>query len=828
MEVYCRKNNILRRLLRAAVIAFAALLLVLGFIGCAAKPDVSFRVTTIELKVGDERDILPYAVFSPATTDNKKLQLSTDGDCVTIDGTTLKAVKPGTARVTARSAGGSAVLTVSVEYRAAHNLSVSHTGNTVQTSENGKFDKVVFTALSDDYIDPETVIEWSVNGERRAVGHVFEFTPDGYGEFCIVAAIGDLSAERTVSVYKKIKAVGKAVGELEQFRNYSPVCFTVSEVVDPMNPRSVYEWRVNGNVTSRSARYEFIPRAVGEYEVELYVNGIKRDINGKQSVKIVSVGDRAPECRVEFDSYGTFVVWDDRAAARSVAVKSPSGGTVVYSRSDVRHSYRFSDGTFDANGIISVCAADPDSYEITVTADSVGETFEFVQYPSSAAQYIAQTILCENSFITSAEDCAKFVAELYACGRTSARAYLAREITNSADKVEQTLSSARAVLAVLSVSATVSVSGEYMDIRFEPYKNAPTVSVESRVRQMPTPLPHIATADRRPDSYTFAIERAKRSVEAENTEQLLIAVMNGVRPIVKENSAAEKAYKLCKNVLAGATGIISKDHTDAEKVHAIHDWLQFVTRRETAGGGTSADFLEGVFGGNVVAGGAVSSLGMSKAFALMCGMEGIPCKIAVRYGQDGPNAYYWNKVELDGLWYNVDAYGGEVAPVGKNAEYLSHSRLLLSDAAMEELGLVSDASMPEAFDDGGAEIIRKRIQGGVYYDVYIDKEEARDYDQVKAVVFEAFSEQSENVFTLRTPQGTTTYSIDAYGVEIVLGFELDEEEVQAVTANVRRAAAEYYEKVLGHDLDLSSVGVQIEGQVLIAGVQKPRNISVEA
>lgn len=809
--------------MRAAVIAFAALLLVLGFIGCAAKPDVSFRVTTIELKVGDERDIFPYAVFSPATTDNKKLQLSTDGDCVTIDGTTLKAVKPGTARVTARSAGGSAVLTVSVEYRAAHNLSVSHTGNTVQTSENGKFDKVVFTALSDDYIDPETVIEWSVNGERRAVGQVFEFTPDGYGEFCIVAAIGDLSAERTVSVYKKIKAVGKAVGELEQFRSYSPVCFTVREDVDSRNPRSVYEWRVNGNVTSRSARYEFIPRAVGEYEVELYVNGIKRDINGKQSVKIVAVGDRAPECRVEFDSYGTFVVWDDRAAARNVAVKSPSGGTVVYSRSDVRHSYRFSDGAFDASGIISVCAAEPATYEITVLADAVGETFEFMQYPSYAAQYIEQNVLCGNSFITDARDCMKYAYELYACGRTTARAYLAREITNSKDKIEETLSAARYIFELLGVNAAVSVSGEYLDIRLDAYENVPIVSAKSTARQIPTVLPHISTdtADRRND-HDFEIDSAVNSAEVENTEQLLISVMNGVQPIVKEDSAAAKAYKRCKEILDGSkfgiTGIISKDYTNVEKVHAIHDWLQFVTRRETVGGGTSADFLEGVFGGNVVAGGAVSSLGMSKAFAFMCGMEGIPCKIAVRYGQDGPNAYYWNKVELDGLWYNVDAYGGEVAPVGKNAEYLSHSRLLLSDAAMEELGLVSDASMPEAFDDGGAEIIRKRIQGGVYYDVYIDKEEARDYDQVKAVVFEAFSEQSENVFTLRTPQGTTTYSIDAYGVEIVLGFDLDEEEVQAVTANVRRAAAEYYEKVLGHDLNLASVGVQIEGQVLIAGV----------
>lgn len=817
MKIYRVHTDILRRIVKSIAAAIAVFAIVLPIFGCAVKPSVSFSVTELELKVGDSRDILPYALFSPSTADDKRLTLRSDGDCVTVNGTTITAVKPGTAVITAESSGGKASIAVSVEYRAAQNLSVAAVGNTVQTVDGGDAEKVTFTAELDDYIDPSTAVEWRVNGEVFGNGTTFEFTPDGYGEYKVTASAQGLTCERDVLIYRKTDVSGKCSGKLEQFRDYSPVVFSAREKIDTRNPRSVYEWRINGSVYSHAAEFVFTPRAVGEYNVELTVNGVKREIDGKPAALVRVTGDRAPKGRVEFDDTdGVYVVWNDGAPAVSVTVKSPAGETAVYSRADVRHSYRFSDGTFDADGIISVTAANPAAYEVTVTADSVGESFEFMQYPSSAAVYINRKVLCRNSFITDADDCAKYVEELYACGMSSAQAYLSREAAADAKSVSAVETAAKTALKLLGITASVSVTDGILNIEFEPYANAPTVAATSSAPQTHTTLPHIATADRRPVGYILPIERATESVSVENTEQLLTAVNRGVRPEAKENSAAASAYALCRAILLN---IMERDFTDTEKVHAVYDWLQFSTRRVETDDGTSADYLEGVFGGSVSAGCAVTSRGAAKAFALMCGMEGIECKIAAT---DGNTPYFWNKVKLDGLWYNVDAYGGEVAPSGTNTEYTSHSRLFIGDAKAKELGLVSAVSVPEAFDDGKAEYLHKSIFGGVYCDNYICEAEASDYEQVRSIVFGAFSDQAVSTFTMLTPRGSLTVSVDECGAEIMLDPDLDAEKTEKVSKNARRAAVEYFNTVLGSELDETAVNVRSCGDLLLISVQKHR------
>lgn len=87
--------------------------------------------------------------------------------------------------------------------------------------------------------------------------------------------------------------------------------------------------------------------------------------------------------------------------------------------------------------------------------------------------------------------------------------------------------------------------------------------------------------------------------------------------------------------------------------------------------------------------------GKSKAFVLMCGIEGITAvRISGEASSDGKNfdGHAWNKVLLDlngtgdKEWYFVDTTWGDVG-FGVTDEYLSHAYFLLSDDEVKTLTL---------------------------------------------------------------------------------------------------------------------------------------------
>ncbi|MDE7107440.1 MAG: hypothetical protein K2O39_03875, partial [Clostridiales bacterium] len=109
----------------------------------------------------------------------------------------------------------------------------------------------------------------------------------------------------------------------------------------------------------------------------------------------------------------------------------------------------------------------------------------------------------------------------------------------------------------------------------------------------------------------------------------------------------------------------------------------------------SAYYLEGVFGdGTTEFGGMAYNPnavcdGMSKAYALMCNIEGIPCvRVVGRAGKSINTAggHAWNKVFVNGAWYMVDCTWGDshvtFALDGTERDYELglHSHLFLTDA----------------------------------------------------------------------------------------------------------------------------------------------------
>lgn len=793
--------HIVRILKRMRCFAAVAVLAVIaaGVFACSPRADITFSTDCITLYVGETRDLLPYVAFS-ASDDRDAVFFEADTQSfITIYGSTVSAVSAGSSVVTAYVNGmPCARIEVTVKYRDDDSLNIISDGALIQNLTDEETPSAVkLRAERDEYCDPQTSVDWYVDGICSSSGDEFEFIPTDFGGYVICAKAGNASCVVEVNIYRATKAWACADGELYQQGDMSPVVFTAMQEEDTRNPQSVYEWRVNGRVYSQRPMFEFTPDKAGEYTISLYVNGVLRDFAEDGMSVINVVGDRAPNGQVVFDDRdGVFVEWRDGGYINSVTVVSPHGERIKIESSDIRNSYRFGRGVFDASDIIDVCG--DGTYSVRLEAEGKGEFTEFEQYPEAARRYIEEKVFISNKFLSDEYEAEQLVREMYALGSKKTSAYLARTLSaQAADmRVKNT------ALAIGSEARTSFEDG-VMTVELSDYYNRPRTAAQSRAERLFSQLPHIeySIEDLRPSEYVLAIDRNKKTVIAENSEQLLLAVLNGVKPRTTDDSAAI-VYKRARTVLLS---IIGKDYDDGQKVHAIYDWLVWSVLRAEGDVpfGSSADFAESVFGGkNMTANGVVSSLGAAKSFALLCGMEGLECNIVSCDGNaDGARKYYWNKVKLDGVWYNVDVFGSKsgsaqmgVSP--RNIEIGSHGRLLLSDKKAASLGLLSDGRHAAPFD--GRYYLEKHRYGDTYFDYCWDESEYNDTDAIKAAVFYALESGDIGSYSIYGVNGTVTVSKAFHGMQWYLG-DADVQTVDRFASVLKDAVREYCKTTLDTD-----------------------------
>ncbi|MCL2821890.1 MAG: hypothetical protein FWD86_01675 [Firmicutes bacterium] len=169
------------------------------------------------------------------------------------------------------------------------------------------------------------------------------------------------------------------------------------------------------------------------------------------------------------------------------------------------------------------------------------------------------------------------------------------------------------------------------------------------------------------------------------SDQLFFAVTNGFYPALTRGSAAERIFEKSKDIL---TQIIDNDMSQAQKAAAIYDWIMHNTAYDyyiLSVSETSeavkhpAFYLEGVFDLGV----AVCD-GIAKAFALMCAMANINATRVIGPARADRNTEFgqhaWNKVQIDGAWYMVDATWGIQSVHGGRYRLMSYAWFLLSDA----------------------------------------------------------------------------------------------------------------------------------------------------
>ncbi len=797
-------------LITVAVAAITAVCCIFGLAGCGSK-DVFELVAPSEVKmyVGETRDLMSYLAFSPDVKEKQASFSSSDDGIAEITGSIVRAVAVGSATVTVRAGGEEESITISVEYRAASTLEITTDGSAVQNvNDISDVTPVIFGAEADDFIDPDTKVEWAVDGKAAAQDGEFVFTPTRFGEYAITAKLQDLTETVYVKIYRATDACGKADGEIIQMRNYTPVVFSAHEDIDTRNPKSVVGWTVNGEHASDDKVFVFTPTAQGVYNIELYVNGVKRKIGEKESVAVEARGERAPSGKVTFDADGVYIKWSDGAKARSVVITDPGGVRTAYSSSDIDCAYRFGSGVFDATGLINVTSRTPGEYSIAVSAAALGET-SFMQYGEDARAYIENKLLVNNSFIERAERGGEFILELYVCGKSSAQAYIAR----GADK-EKVTSFAKTRASELGLDIAVTMDGDIMTVELGEYVNAPTENADPiPERGMYSVLPHIEynETNRRASDYALAIDRIARTVEVVGSEQLLFAVMSGLKPLPKDNSAAKIVYDNARRMLIS---IMGKDYSDFRKVHAIYDhlqWCGYKANAVTAAAENSSNYLESMFyvSGSVRPSYAVTSRGAAKAFALLCGMEGIRSDI-VAVERDG-TYYYINTVEIDNMRYYIDVYGGEYEMSAR--ELCTHERLLMDDETARMLGIYEESDVG-ASDCGETYYLQKYTNGETYYDYFISAAEKSDYAALKAAVFGAFDRTPRGEISISSVTSTMKFTNETFGAEFFLDAQLGSSDINAIEKSILRAVDEYAKANYGKSFGDNAVSVYTVGRTM--------------
>ncbi|MGN0819417.1 MAG: InlB B-repeat-containing protein [Christensenellaceae bacterium] len=163
----------------------------------------------------------------------------------------------------------------------------------------------------------------------------------------------------------------------------------------------------------------------------------------------------------------------------------------------------------------------------------------------------------------------------------------------------------------------------------------------------------LQTSDRTADYDGFAIDDFA-STQLIRTIYELDELPYGVKPIFNGDSMAKQSYEKAKEILKK---YVSDDMTDAEKVRTIYDYLALNVQYDDDILKSSYQNQVGSYRcftsyGALVDGLAVCD-GIASAFKIMCCIEGIECVEVV--GQSNGSGHAWNKVNLGGVWYGLDA-----------------------------------------------------------------------------------------------------------------------------------------------------------------------------
>lgn len=721
-----------KRFLKITLIAAVVALLCAALCGCSLiqgilHPEGKFALSESEitLKIGETYDVTlsngRTAEFTLSTSDKTKVEI--------YGRTSIKAVGKTQTAVTITATNGkgdTAELKVNVDYADVSTVKIG-VENQYQLLQSGETPKSVdFSATLNDGTNPATVFSWKfTNGAGEEVatasGKTASYLPSpGEIYFATVTADGKSAtvgfcADEELLVYLDKYRVGteeKIVVRARYFDNSGKTA-------------KAYVYDEDGNLISTTTLETILSNGMGEVNDTIAAIGkegaftLKVDVDGVSREVNFVVKDNVAANHIEVDVTGNL----SQTTAETVtftATLSPAKADVESVKWYVNDKYYSTGKTF------SFKPTNRGEYKVTAEINKITKTKTIVYLSEhDEAWYYASHFhdyggYAQNRYITSKEELKNLIlfvlenkiAEIKFYAGYSTPETVENDVSEVSKYVEE---------SGIIPGYSLKTSGNEFTIKFRFFAdeaglietvNSPEYDAPdgfSDAVQNTYSKPHYDNVKK---TRNFYIDSVKETMSVSTSNMLYKAVAWGYKPVFI-GSQAENLKQIYDNAKDALSYIVSDDMSEYEKVHAIYDYIIYNVRYDHDCANAkdkyenrfdlSEDereflslnekmkyygyYLEGIFLDKFYKKDmhAVCD-GKSKAFVLMCGIEGITAvRISGKASSDGQNfgGHAWNKVLLDlngtgdKEWYFVDTTWGDVGDDSK--EFLSHAYFLLSD-----------------------------------------------------------------------------------------------------------------------------------------------------
>ncbi len=715
-----------KRFLKITLIAAVVALLCAALCGCSLiqgilHPEGKFALSESEitLKIGETYDV----TLSDGRTDEFTLSTS-DKTKVEIYGrTSIKAVGKTKTAVTITATNGkgdTAELKVNVDYAdvSTVKIDVENQYQLLQSGETPK--KVDFSATLNDGTNPATVFSWKfTNGAGKEVatasGKTASYLPTA-GEiyFATVTADGKSAtvgfcAVEELLVYLDKYRVGteeKIVVRARYFDNSPLGKKTAKAYVYDESGKLIFTADLETTRSNAMGEVNDTIAAIGKegtFTLKVDVDGVSRDVS-------FVVKDNVAANHIEVGVTGNL----SQTTAETVtftATLSPAKADVESVKWYVNDKYYSTGKTF------SFKPTNRGEHKVTAEINKITKTKTIVYLSEhDEAWYYASHFhdyggYAQNRYITSKEELKNLIlfvlenkiAEITFYAGYSTPETVKNDVSEVRDCVEE---------SGIIPGYSLETSGNEFTIKFRFFADEAGLIETVNSPEFDAPdgfmdavqntysKPHYDNVKK---TRNFYIDSVKETMSVSTSNMLYKAVAWGYKPVFM-GSQAENLKQIYDNAKDALSYIVSDEMSEYEKVHAIYDYIIYNVRYDHdcanaedkyVSGNLSLNekmkyygyYLEGIFLDKFYKKDmhAVCD-GKSKAFVLMCGIEGITAvRISGKASSDGKNfgGHAWNKVLLDlngtgdKEWYFVDTTWGDVGDNSK--EFLSHAYFLLSD-----------------------------------------------------------------------------------------------------------------------------------------------------